>query len=151
MGHTLHIPKLQSYLIVQDNEGQVQRGSYAPYDILDTSIILTASSQRVARINELELKHQSNVNQMELTGRDEEARLLKLRLLTLRDENASLKDRLVQRDALVKQLSKQSSDTQAELKTSKSKLKAQDTQIRKQSNALEDLKVSDRRRNPPDI
>ncbi|KAL3608055.1 hypothetical protein FPOAC2_03048 [Fusarium poae] len=99
------------------------------------------SSERVARINELELKHQSNVNQMELTGRDEEARLLKLRLLTLRDENASLKDRLVQRDALVKQLSKQSSDTQAELKTSKSKLKAQDTQIRKQSNALEDLKT----------
>ncbi|GKU01564.1 hypothetical protein FLAG1_03753 [Fusarium langsethiae] len=99
------------------------------------------SSERVARINELELKHQSNVNQMELTGRDEEARLLKLRLLTLRDENASLKDRLVQRDALVKQLSKQSSDTQAELKTSKSKLKAQDTQIRKQGNALEDLKT----------
>ncbi|CEF75163.1 hypothetical protein FGSG_09868 [Fusarium graminearum PH-1] len=99
------------------------------------------SSERVARINELELKHQGNVNQMELTGRDEEARLLKLRLLTLRDENASLKDRLVQRDALVKQLSKQSSDTQAELKTSKSKLKAQDTQIRKQSNALEDLKT----------
>ncbi|KAM0497520.1 hypothetical protein ACHAP8_006684 [Fusarium lateritium] len=109
--------------------------------MLDINTILTATSQRVARINELELKHQINVNQMELTGRDEEARLLKLRLLTLRDENASLKDRLVQRDALVKKLSKQSSDTQAELKTSKSKLKAQDTQIRKQSNALEDLKA----------
>lgn len=116
--------------------------------MLDINTILTATSQRVARINELELKHQGNVNQMELTGRDEEARLLKLRLLTLRDENASLKDRLVQRDALVKQLSKQSSDTQAELKTSKSKLKAQDTQIRKQSNALEDLKVSGQQYQP---
>ena len=88
------------------------------------------------------MKHQSDVHQMDLTGRDEEARLLKLRLLSLRDENASLKDRLVQRDALVKQLSKQSNDTQSELKTAKSKLKAQDSQLKKQGNALEDLKVS---------
>lgn len=111
--------------------------------MVDINTILTVTSQRVARINELELKHQGNIHQMDLTGRDEESRLLKLRLLTLRDENASLKDRLVQRDALVKQLSKQGSDTQAELKTTKSKLKTQDAQIRKQSNALEDLKVSD--------
>ncbi|RGP78770.1 hypothetical protein FLONG3_3134 [Fusarium longipes] len=99
------------------------------------------SSERVARINELELKHQGSAHQIDLTGRDEEARLLKLRLLTLRDENASLKDRLVQRDALVKQLSKQGSGTQAELNVTRSKLKAQDAQIRKQSNALEDLKA----------
>jgi hypothetical protein len=78
---------------------------------------------------------------MDLTGRDEEARLLKLRLLTLRDENASLKDRLVQRDALVKQLTKQGKDAHTELAETKEKLKAQDMQLRKQGNELEDLKV----------
>ncbi|KAH6968805.1 hypothetical protein DER45DRAFT_639047 [Fusarium avenaceum] len=99
------------------------------------------STERAARINELDLKHQGSVHQINLTGRDEEARLLKLRLLTLRDENASLKDRLVQRDALVKQLTKQGKDAHAELAETKEKLKAQDMQLRKQGNELEDLKT----------
>ncbi|KAM0200349.1 hypothetical protein ACHAPA_004925 [Fusarium lateritium] len=99
------------------------------------------STERAARINELELKHQGSVHEMDLTGRDEEARLLKLRLLALRDENASLKDRLIQRDARVKQLTKQGKDEHAELAETKEKLKAQDMQLRKQGNELEDLKT----------
>ncbi|KAF4999714.1 hypothetical protein FGRMN_2279 [Fusarium graminum] len=101
----------------------------------------TRSTERAAQINELELKHQGSVHQMDLTGRDEEARLLKLRLLTLRDENASLKDRLVQRDALVKQLTKQGKETHAEFTETKEKLKAQDKHLKKQSNELEALRT----------
>ncbi|KAF4438095.1 hypothetical protein F53441_12856 [Fusarium austroafricanum] len=99
------------------------------------------STERAARINELELNHKDNVHQMDLTGRDEEARLLKLRLLTLRDENASLKDRLIQRDALVKKLTKKGNDAHAELADTKDKLKTQEMQLRKQGNELEGLKT----------
>ncbi|KAF5682817.1 hypothetical protein FDENT_7470 [Fusarium denticulatum] len=101
----------------------------------------TKSTERAARISDLELRHQDNVHQIDLTGRDEEARLLKLRLLTLRDENSSLKDRLVQRDALVKQITKRGKDVHAELAEAKEKLKAQEMQLRKQGNELEGLKT----------
>ncbi|KAF5230999.1 hypothetical protein FANTH_13567 [Fusarium anthophilum] len=101
----------------------------------------TKSTERAARISDLELRHQDNVHQIDLTGRDEEARLLKLRLLTLRDENSSLKDRLVQRDALVKQITTKGKDVHAELAEAKEKLKAQEMQLRKQGNELEGLKV----------
>ncbi|KAG4264245.1 hypothetical protein FPRO03_08500 [Fusarium proliferatum] len=101
----------------------------------------TKSMERAARISDLELRHQENVHQIDLTGRDEEARLLKLRLLTLRDENSSLKDRLVQRDALVKQMTKKGKDVHVELAEAKEKLKAQEMQLRKQGNELEGLKT----------
>ncbi|KAF5699781.1 hypothetical protein FGLOB1_11177 [Fusarium globosum] len=101
----------------------------------------TKSTERAARISDLELRHQENVHQIDLTGRDEEARLLKLRLLTLRDENSSLKDRLVQRDALVKQMTKKGKDVHVELAEAKEKLKAQEMQLRKQGNELEGLKT----------
>ncbi|KAL5622970.1 hypothetical protein FOBRF1_002220 [Fusarium oxysporum] len=101
----------------------------------------TKSTERAARISDLELRHQDNVHQIDLTGRDEEARLLKLRLLTLRDENSSLKDRLVQRDALVKQITRKGKDAHAELAEAKEKLKAQEMQLRKQGNELEGLKT----------
>ncbi|KAJ3524796.1 hypothetical protein NM208_g11910 [Fusarium decemcellulare] len=99
------------------------------------------STERATRINELDLKHQRNVHQMDLTNRDEEARLLKLRMLTLRDENSSLKDRLIQRDALVKQLTKQGNEAHVELRETKEKLKSQDVRLRKQDNELEALKT----------
>ncbi|KAM5352161.1 hypothetical protein ACJ41O_004884 [Fusarium nematophilum] len=78
---------------------------------------------------------------MDLTQRDEEARLLKLRLLTLRDENASLKDRLVQRDAHVEQLTKQSNDAHAELRETREQIKTQEMLVRKQDNELVALKT----------
>ncbi|KAL2687525.1 hypothetical protein Neosp_005086 [[Neocosmospora] mangrovei] len=99
------------------------------------------SSERIARINELELKHQGKSHQMDLTNRDEQARLLKLRLLTLRDENALLKDRLVQRDAMVKQLSKQKEDSHAERSESKKKIEDRDVRLMKQDKELAALQM----------
>lgn len=43
----------------------------------------------------------------------------------------------------MKQLTKQGKDAHAELAETKEKLKAQDMQLRKQGNELEDLKVID--------
>ncbi|KAI8673613.1 hypothetical protein NCS55_00682100 [Fusarium keratoplasticum] len=99
------------------------------------------SSERIARINELELKHQGKSHQMDLTNRDEQARLLKLRLLTLRDENALLKDRLVQRDAMVKQLSKQKEDSHAERCENKKKIEDRDVRLMKQDKELAALQM----------
>ncbi|KAJ4185536.1 hypothetical protein NW767_004232 [Fusarium falciforme] len=99
------------------------------------------SSERIARINELELKHQGKSHQMDLTNRDEQARLLKLRLLTLRDENALLKDRLIQRDAMVKQLSKQKEDSHAERCESKKKIEDRDVRLMKQDKELAALQM----------
>lgn len=78
---------------------------------------------------------------MELTNRDEQARLLKLRLLTLRDENALLKDRLIQRDAMVKQLSKHKEDAKAEEFENKKKMEDQDVRLMKQDKELAALQV----------
>lgn len=78
---------------------------------------------------------------MDLTNRDEQARLLKLRLLTLRDENALLKDRLVQRDAMVKQLSKQKEDSHAERCENKKKIEDRDVRLMKQDKELAALQV----------
>ncbi|KAM0424661.1 hypothetical protein ACHAPT_010187 [Fusarium lateritium] len=78
---------------------------------------------------------------MDLTNRDEQARLLKLRLLTLRDENALLKDRLIQRDAMVKQLSKQREDAHAERCENKKKIEDQDVRLMKQDKELEALQM----------
>ncbi|RSL70791.1 hypothetical protein CEP54_001547 [Fusarium duplospermum] len=99
------------------------------------------SSERIARINELELKHQGKSHQMDLTNRDEQARLLKLRLLTLRDENALLKDRLIQRDAMVKQLGKQKEDAHAERCENKKKIEDQDVRLMKQDKELAALQM----------
>ncbi|KAI8672380.1 hypothetical protein LRP88_03111 [Fusarium phalaenopsidis] len=99
------------------------------------------SSERIARINELELKHQGKSHQMDLTNRDEQARLLKLRLLTLRDENALLKDRLIQRDAMVKQLSKEKEDSHAERCENKKKIEDRDVRLMKQDKELAALQM----------
>ncbi|KAM6528145.1 hypothetical protein FALCPG4_009158 [Fusarium falciforme] len=78
---------------------------------------------------------------MDLTNRDEQARLLKLRLLTLRDENALLKDRLIQRDAMVKQLSKQKEDSHAERCESKKRIEDRDVRLMKQDKELAALQM----------
>ena len=45
------------------------------------------------------MNHQNNVHQIDLVNKDEEARRLKLRVLALRDDNASLKDAVAQKHA----------------------------------------------------
>lgn len=100
------------------------------------------SSQRRARIHELDMKHQSNVHQIDLVNKDEEARRLKLRVLTLRDDNATLKDSVTQKDARLAYLQRQMNDIRAELGESKQADKTHKQQLLKQNKEMADLRVS---------
>lgn len=96
----------------------------------------------MARISDLSMAHQDNIHQIDLVNRDEEARRLKLRLLSLRDENALLKDKVSQRDSRLKLLVRQGDDVQAELEEARENAKLQDARLKKQTNELTALKVN---------
>ena len=97
--------------------------------------------QRVGRINDLDMKHQSNIHQIDLVNKDEEGRRLKLRVLALRDDNATLKDQVVQRDARLRSLQRQGIDVRVELDEAKETTKLQELRLQKQAKELADLKV----------
>lgn len=99
------------------------------------------TAERMARISDLSLNHQSNAHHIDLVNRDEETRRLKLRLLSLRDEKASLKDKLAQKDSRISLLARQGDDVRTELGEAKEKLKLQDVRFKKQSNELATLKA----------
>ncbi|KAF7546158.1 hypothetical protein G7046_g9381 [Stylonectria norvegica] len=99
------------------------------------------AAERSARIHDLDMKHQGSVHQIDLVNRDEEARRLKLRALTLRDENAILKDRLLQREARLSNLTKCSDGVRAELEEAKENAKLQETRMKTQAKELSSLKT----------
>lgn len=97
--------------------------------------------QRLARIHEFELRRRENIHKTNTIGRDEEARLLRLRLLGMRDENAALKDKLSQKDALIAAATKKSEQVRVQLDDSKEAARAQETRIKKQEVELANLKA----------
>lgn len=97
--------------------------------------------QRKTRIHELELKRRDNIHKTDSIGRDEEARLLKLKLLALRDDNATLKDKILQKDARITALTKQGDQVRVELDEGKEAARAQETRMKKQGLELANLKV----------
>ncbi|CAM1500858.1 Fc.00g100200.m01.CDS01 [Cosmosporella sp. VM-42] len=99
------------------------------------------SDERIGRINDLDMKHQNNIHQIDLVNKDEEARRLKLRVLALRDDNATLKDQVMQRDARLKSLQRQGSDVRVELDEAKETAKLQESRLQKQTKELTDLKT----------
>lgn len=95
----------------------------------------------MARIHDLTMKHQSNIHEMDLVNRDEQARQLKLRVLSLRDDNAILSDQISQKDARVRSLHRQYEDVRTELDQAKRTAKSQDARLQKQNKELTELKV----------
>ncbi|KAH7148966.1 FtsJ-like methyltransferase-domain-containing protein [Dactylonectria macrodidyma] len=95
----------------------------------------------MARISDLYMGHQDNIHNIDLVNKDEEARRLKLRLLSLRDENALLKDRVAQRDSRLNLFVRQGSEVQAELEEARENAKLQDARLKKQTNELTALKT----------
>ena len=93
------------------------------------------------RIHELELTRQHRLHQTELIKRDEDARRLKLRTLTLRDENASLKDSLAHKDVHQRQWIKQRNQLRSELDDAKDLIRGHEARARKQTIELTTLKV----------
>ncbi|POR37464.1 Uncharacterized protein TPAR_02323 [Tolypocladium paradoxum] len=97
--------------------------------------------ERKTRIHELELKRRDNIHKMDSIGRDEEARLLKLKLLALRDDNAALKDKISQRDARITTMTKQGDLVRLELDEGKEAARAQETRMKKQDLELANLRA----------
>ncbi|KND88972.1 hypothetical protein TOPH_06383 [Tolypocladium ophioglossoides CBS 100239] len=99
------------------------------------------TGERKTRIHELELKRRDNIHKTDSISRDEEARLLKLKLLALRDDNATLKDKISQKDARINALTNQSDQVRVELDESKQAARAQETRMKKQDLELANLKA----------
>lgn len=104
----------------------------------DTDSLL---KQRVARIHDLELKHRDGLNRAELIHRDEGTRRLKLKLISSRDDNALLEDRIRTSDIIKRQLTKQCERAREGLKKSQQAARAQEAKVKKQALELNSLKV----------
>ncbi|PNY26926.1 Uncharacterized protein TCAP_03146 [Tolypocladium capitatum] len=99
------------------------------------------TAERKTLIHELELKRRDSIHKTDNIGRDEEARLLKLKLLALRDDNATLKDKISQRDARIAAFTKQGDQVRIELDEGKEAARAQETRMKKQDLELANLKA----------
>ncbi|KHN96169.1 Rossmann-fold NAD(P)(+)-binding protein [Metarhizium album ARSEF 1941] len=97
--------------------------------------------ERMARIHELELLRQDALHKTESITRDEEARLLQLRLLTMRDENASLRDKIGQKDFKISSLTRDSDQTKLDLDDSRQRIRAQEARLKKQDVDMASLKA----------
>lgn len=97
--------------------------------------------QRMSRIHELELARQYQLHQTELIKRDEDARRLKVRALTLRDSNATLQDNVSQKDSYYRQWIKQRDQLRAELDEARDMIRSHEARAKKQNVEMTSLKV----------
>lgn len=95
----------------------------------------------MARIHELELLRQEALHKTDSITRDEEARLLQLRVLTMRDENASLQEKLGQRDFKISTLTRNTDQIRIDLDDSKQTIRSQEARLKKQDLDMTSLKV----------
>lgn len=86
------------------------------------------------------------MHQTDIILKDEEARRLKLRIIVLRDEAATLRDQLVDKDSRIRTLSAQYETICAQLERMEQTCQSQADQLRSQAKQQSDLKV--RHHNP---
>lgn len=89
----------------------------------------------------LDLKYQDTMNRTELIVKDEEARRLKLRVVILRDEVATLRDQLADKDSKIRKMSQQYDDMRVQLDRLNQTCTNQETQLRSQVRQQAELKV----------
>lgn len=95
----------------------------------------------MARIHELEMLRQDALHKTDSITRDEEARLLQLRLLTMRDENAALREKLGERDFKISTHTRETDQIRLDLEDSKQTIRAQESRLKKQDVDMTSLKV----------
>lgn len=76
-----------------------------------------------------------------MVNKDEEARRINLRSLLRQDENAALKDQLIQKDCRIGDLSNQCDDIRSLLEVETRKNFLQEKKLRAQAREISDLKV----------
>lgn len=81
------------------------------------------------------------MHQTNLVVKDEEARRLKLRVVVLRDEAATLRDQVADKDSRIRKLSQQYDDIRVQLDQIKQTCINQETQLRSQARQQSELKV----------
>lgn len=81
------------------------------------------------------------MHQTDLVVKDEEARRLKLRIVLLRDETATLRDQMAQKDSQIYTLSQQYDDIRAQLDRTNKTCAEQENQLRSQAREQASLKV----------
>lgn len=87
------------------------------------------------------MKYQDTMHQTDLVVKDEEARRLKLRIVVLRDEAASLRDELADKASKITKLTKQYDEACAQLERMNQTCIQQETQLRSQTRQQAELKV----------
>lgn len=95
----------------------------------------------MARIHELEMLRQDALHKTESITRDEEARLLQLRLLMMRDENTDLRETIGQRDFMISTMMRDTDQLRLDLDGSKQTIRGQDARLKKQDIDMASLKV----------
>ncbi|KAH7324452.1 hypothetical protein B0I35DRAFT_424214 [Stachybotrys elegans] len=99
------------------------------------------SSERVSLIHDLDMKHQKGLHKTDLVARDEEARRIKIRALTLRDENQRLKDKLLQNESRCKFLEKKLVRERTASEEKSTAASSQEARLKKQATELANLKA----------
>jgi hypothetical protein len=97
--------------------------------------------QHFILIHDLDLKHQGYLHQIELTQRDEDIRRLTIRLLLLRDNAASLQDRISTQEQEHRQLVRQRDQIAQALNKAEATADQYNARIEKQNNDIAHLKV----------
>lgn len=95
----------------------------------------------MARIHELEMLRQDALHKTESITRDEEARLLQLRLLMMRDENTDLRETIGQRDFMISTMMRDTDQLRLDLDGNKQTIRGQDARLKKQDIDMASLKV----------
>ncbi|KAK0708404.1 hypothetical protein B0H67DRAFT_648473 [Lasiosphaeris hirsuta] len=98
------------------------------------------SEKRTEVIHGLDMSYQDVNHKADLLVKEEQARRLKLRSMLLRDENASLKDQIAQRDSRLKSTNEQVEDTRAQLESVLDKSRRQEKLLQTQARDLTNLK-----------
>ncbi len=98
--------------------------------------------QRTEALHSLDMNYRVTRHKTDLLVKEEEARRLKLRGVLLRNENASLKDQISQRDSHIRKLSEQADDTRGQLESIQEKCRRQEKMMQTQSRDIANLKVS---------
>lgn len=111
----------------------------APYAPATANIV--PCEQRTEEIHVLDMEYQDTMHQTDLVVKDEEARRLKLRVMVLRDEVATLRDQLADKDSKIHKLSQQYEDKRVQLDHMNQTCINQETQMRSQARQQSELKV----------
>lgn len=110
--------------------------------ISDGTIAHTAHVfQGTEAIHVLDLKYHGIRHQTDLVVKDEEARRLKLRIVVLKDEVATLRDDLADKDHKIHTLSQQQDGIRAELERVNQTCATQESQLRLQARQYSELQV----------